>query len=451
MELFARIDTAKAQLDAMRPLDREREDRAMQKFRLWWTYHSNAIEGNSLTQGETEVFLMEGLTAKGKPLKDHLDLQGHNEAVNFLLSFVKDAQPITETDIRGLHKLLLVNPYLVPAVMPDGTPTTKMVAVGEYKTSANHVRTRTGEIHYYATPEETPAKMHKLIEWFRSAVADKKTHLVEIVARFHHRFTAIHPFDDGNGRMSRLLMNLMLMQAGYPPVIIRLEERDQYLVALQQADAGEYQEFVAFVGEHVADSLELFARAARGEDISETTDLRKEIRLELLRLKQNREPEKRTYESFIAVFTGSILPLVKAISAGIADFCDAFTESSIDMQVNASEPGLIRGYTAKSPILNPDFTSFISQNITPEKNIVSSKTTFNCKGFRRGGYNIFDLSASLEVKFEELKYSLQINSRPSLQPITRFYQEPVSPDEMRQHAEAMARYFLEAIRQKTKA
>ena len=107
-ELYARIDTAKAELDALRPLDREREERVMQKFRLWWTYHSNAIEGNKLTQGETEIFLMEGLTAKGKPFKDHLDLRGHNDAINFLLSLVKDNQPITESDIRGLHRILLV-------------------------------------------------------------------------------------------------------------------------------------------------------------------------------------------------------------------------------------------------------------------------------------------------------------------------------------------------------
>ena len=247
-ELLARIDKDKAELDAMRPLNKEREARATQKLRLWWTYHSNAIEGNSLTQGETEVFLMEGLTAKGKPIKDHLDLQGHSDAVNFLTSLVKDAQPVTESDIRGLHRILLVNPYPVPALTPEGAPTTKMVAIGEYKTSPNHVRTRTGEIHHHATPEETPMKMRELIEWFREEVSRKEMHLVEVVARFHHRFVAIHPFDDGNGRMSRLLMNLMLMQGGYPPAVIRLEERDQYLAALRLADRGEHDEFMTFIG-----------------------------------------------------------------------------------------------------------------------------------------------------------------------------------------------------------
>src|SRR3954468_19387757 len=144
-ELLRQIALAKAQLDSLRPLQREQEERAMQKFRLWWTYHSNAIEGNSLTQGETEMFLMEGLTAKGKPLKDHLDLRGHSNAINYLLAFIRDKEVLTEAVIRKLHEVLLVEPYRVQAITPDGLPTTKTVSLGKYKTEPNHVRTPTGE------------------------------------------------------------------------------------------------------------------------------------------------------------------------------------------------------------------------------------------------------------------------------------------------------------------
>jgi len=128
--LLARIDQAKAELDAMRPLDRELENRILQKFRLWWTYHSNAIEGNKLTQGETEMFLMEGLTAKGKPLKDHLDLRGHSNAVNYLLAFIRgNEKPLTEAEIRKLHEVLLVEAYQVPVITPDGLPAEKTIAL----------------------------------------------------------------------------------------------------------------------------------------------------------------------------------------------------------------------------------------------------------------------------------------------------------------------------------
>ena len=121
------------------------------------------------------------------------------------------------------------------------------MALGEYKKQANHVRTPTGEIHYYATPEETPAKMGDLLRWYRDEEAKGVTHPVEIAARFHHCFTAIHPFDDGNGRMSRLLMNLILMQKQYPPVVIRIGERDLYLGSLRRADVDEHEDVVLAV------------------------------------------------------------------------------------------------------------------------------------------------------------------------------------------------------------
>ena len=107
--LLEKIDHLKAAADAMRPLNPEQEARVMQKFRLDWNYHSNAIEGNSLTYGETIAFLMEGLTAKGKPFKDHLDIKGHNEAINYLMELVRNRHQVTEKDIRDLHKIILFN------------------------------------------------------------------------------------------------------------------------------------------------------------------------------------------------------------------------------------------------------------------------------------------------------------------------------------------------------
>ncbi|MGI9176096.1 MAG: Fic family protein, partial [Rhodothermales bacterium] len=114
--LLEEIDRLKAEIDALRPLAREQEQRIMQKFRLDWNYHSNAIEGNTLTQGETRIFLLYGLTAKGKPLRDHLDLKGHDEAIDYMVDVVRQNDPLTEAALRELHKLLLgKEPYRVPA------------------------------------------------------------------------------------------------------------------------------------------------------------------------------------------------------------------------------------------------------------------------------------------------------------------------------------------------
>ena len=163
--LLEKIDRLKAEIDLLRPLAPDIEARVLQKFRLDWNYHSNSIEGNSLTYGETVAFLMEGLTAKGKPLKDHLDIKGHNEGIDYLMNLIKNKHQLTEKVIRELHKIILVEPYKTPAITSDGQSVEKTINIGQYKTQPNHVKTPTGEMHYYASPEETPAKMNDLMTW----------------------------------------------------------------------------------------------------------------------------------------------------------------------------------------------------------------------------------------------------------------------------------------------
>jgi Fic family protein len=269
LSLIQHTDTLKAEIDALRPIDAEQEARVMQMLRIDWNYHSNAIEGNTLTLGETRAFLLHGVTAKGKPFRDYLDVKGHNEAIAYLEQMVRGEEPLTEVVIRELHRILLVEPYDVDAVTPDGRPTCRRIAIGQYKTAPNHVRTTTGEFHYYASPEETPAQMGDLMAWYRREIEIGALHPLLLAATFHYRFVAIHPFDDGNGRMARLLMNLLLMQHGYVPIVIRLESRGDYLLALETADAGDLSDFVALVGEALLRSLALYLKAARHEGLEE--------------------------------------------------------------------------------------------------------------------------------------------------------------------------------------
>ena len=436
-DILNRVDSAKAQLDSLRPLAREQEERVMQKFRLWWTYHSNAIEGNTLTQGETEMFLMEGLTAKGKPLKDHLDLRGHSNAINYLLGFIRDKEVLTEAAIRKLHEILLVEPYQVQAITSDGLPTMKTVALGQYKTQPNHVRTPTGETHFYATPEETPAKMQDLMTWYRDETAKRATHPVEIAARFHHRFTELHPFDDGNGRMSRLLMNLMLMQEGYPPAVIRLGERDQYLAALRRADAAEYDDFISFIAEHVVSSLELYLRAANGEEIHEPTDLEKEIALLKMELRHFEEPQPLTRENQKWIFDNSINPLFTEIGKVMHPLYDLFSESVLEWNLGQDDAKQIRLEKATPA---PRLDEFREGQFA---------IYFNLRGFKKARFDTFDVSMLLLVVFERLKYRVELPTANPPVTIQHFYQEPLSKDEITEVAQKLTRFFVEAIKKKT--
>lgn len=447
-ELLSKVDALKSQLDSLRPLQREQEERVMQKFRFWWTYHSNAIEGNTLTQGETEMFLMEGLTAKGKPLKDHLDLKGHNEAIQYLLDFIRDKEVLTEAAIRELHKILLVEPYKVPAITLDGKPTEKLIAIGEYKTGPNNVVTPTGETHFYATPAETPAKMQDLMAWYRDETAKRTMHPVEVSARFHHRFTDIHPFDDGNGRMSRLLMNLMLMQEGYPPTVIRIGERDQYLAALRRADAGEHDDFLTFIAEHMMSALELFIRAANGEEIHEPTDLEREIALLKIELKHVEEPEPITQEVQKRLFESCFSPLVSEVVKLLKPLCELFSENVIFLDSHFGNKNFHTSRSDPSKLMDAKLLAHAIHCWIEDYVITSSQVRVDFKAFKKARFDTFDLSATLHFTFEPLKYRVQLQVTPPLT-IQHFYQEPLSRDEITEIAQKLARFFVEAIKKKT--
>ena len=190
-------------------------------------------------------------------------------------------------------------------------PTTKAIAIGEYKTGPNNVRTPTGEIHFYATQEETPARMGDLMRWYRESIGPRAIlHPVIIAAIFHHRFTDIHPFDDGNGRMSRLLMNLILMQRGYPPAVLQTQNRNEYLFALRTADQGNADEFIALIANNVIRSLELYLKGSRGESLEEPDDIDKQVALLKQELKHIEEPVRLTPEIQKSVFDTSIESLI---------------------------------------------------------------------------------------------------------------------------------------------
>ncbi len=277
----------KKQLDELRPISATQEAKIMQKFRLDWNYHSNHLEGNSLTFGETKMLLMHGITAGGKPLKDSLEIKGHDEAIKIVEEVVKQDRPLSENFIREIHTLLLKEPYEVDGVTPDGKATKKLIKIGQYKTSPNHVKTKTGEIFYFAEPFEVAAKMKDLLDEYQKQKGQKDLNPIVLAAIFHYEFVRIHPFDDGNGRIARILMNFILMQFGFPPAIIKSEDKENYFLALRYSDSGEIKKFIEYIAKNVVCSLEIMIAGAKGKAIEEEDDLDKKIKL--LRASEDKE------------------------------------------------------------------------------------------------------------------------------------------------------------------
>ncbi|QQV03101.1 MULTISPECIES: Fic family protein [Chryseobacterium] len=278
LEEIKSVDEQKRSIDAHRPFSTELENKIFQKLKLDWNYNSNAIEGNQLSYGETVAFLNFGLTAKGKPFKDHLDIKGHNEAIGFMLQLIKENRPLSESDIKDLHKIILVEPYFSKTISPQGIEFEKEIKIGQYKSSPNHVKTVSGDIHYYTNPEEVPFEMNNLLEWYRNA-EEENLHPVVLSAIFHHKFTSIHPFDDGNGRLARILSNFILLKHNYPVIVIKNRDKVQYYAALNIADNGIYEDLVKLFAQNIGFSLDIMQKAINGENINEADDLDKEIEL----------------------------------------------------------------------------------------------------------------------------------------------------------------------------
>lgn len=209
-----RIDKLKAWLDGFRPFDSTLVAELKKLYDVRFTYNSNAIEGNTLTQSETELVLTKGITVGGKTLDEHLEVIGHKEAIDYIENLAQKDTEINEWEIKQIHNLILrkINPeeagsYRTLDVMAAGT---------NYRYPPHYLLSQL---------------MRDFAIWLNSESA-LRLHPVEYATMAHYRFVSIHPFRDGNGRTARLLMNLLLIRAGYPIVVIDNQIRNDYINAL---------------------------------------------------------------------------------------------------------------------------------------------------------------------------------------------------------------------------
>jgi Fic family protein len=242
-------------IDEKRPLQTDRWQAVMEKLKMEWTYDSNAIEGSTLTLGETIFFLREGLTVEGKPLKDFLDARNHADAIDFLYEVVSDKRPISVGLIKELNALLLKGVDYIDAVDQTGRRTQKKTTPGEFKKTMNTVIQLDGSIHAFTDPLQVTVEIEELIAWINEVLEEEHGLITGAVA--HYNLARIHPFDDGNGRGARLLMNLILIKKGLPPAVIRNEKRRQYLEVLATADKGDLVPFIYFVGEQLSSTQKM--------------------------------------------------------------------------------------------------------------------------------------------------------------------------------------------------
>lgn len=232
-----KIDTLFSKWQSLQPLDAHKQYLLSQRFTVDYNFNSNHIEGNTLTYGQTELLLLFGKVVGEGELKDYVDMKASQLGLKMMQEEVKLSDvPLTQNFIRQLHKVLLREDYTVYRNLPGGMTTSYVIHAGQYKTRPNSVITRYGDRFDYASPEETPSLMADLVDWYNNAEQSGKYSPVELAALFHYRYIRIHPFEDGNGRIARLLVNYILSRHGWPMIVVRSRNKSKYIEALHQAD-----------------------------------------------------------------------------------------------------------------------------------------------------------------------------------------------------------------------
>ena len=221
----------------LQPLTENDQQKLSRRFTIDFNYNSNHIEGNTLTYGQTEILLLFGKVIGEANVKDVQDMTASNVTLRMMSeeALIKET-PLTVNFIRTLHHTLLREDYTVYKQLRNGQQTSYVIHAGQYKTRPNSVITRYGDRFEYASPEETPALMADLVDWYNRAEQEGKLSPIDLAILFHYRYIRIHPFEDGNGRIARLMVNYILSRHGYPMIVVRSRLKQDYLEALHRAD-----------------------------------------------------------------------------------------------------------------------------------------------------------------------------------------------------------------------
>lgn len=320
-QLITQIDDKKQQLATLRPIKPEYLVKIKKKMWIAYNYHSNHLEWNSLTYQETRSFLETGLiqaSSKVKKHQDYKEIEWHNKAINHLwlldtLHYTealiqKESLQLTQNDMRQLHQLILVEDHKIQRRDENGEVYRVEIKVWQYKSRDNHVTRKNGELlRFVSAGNETEATMKDLVDWLHTNLTQH--HPLVVASMFHYKFIRIHPFDDGNGRMARLLMNMILMYFGYPLIIVPSgpQDKEEYYQSLELTDAllpdthdaiqsnnsDLFEPLVSYLARQLSQSLDWVIAGAQGEEIIDADDMLQQFALEMKEKNHEKHNEKK--------------------------------------------------------------------------------------------------------------------------------------------------------------
>ena len=428
--ILADIATLKSELDSYHPISNDRLQKINYKFRLEWNYHSNKMEGGTLTFEETRSVMMAQLEINGKPLRDVLEMRGHDEVIKNIQKIGRGDIRLTENRIKDIHKAIIFEADDLPGVL---------------KNRNNYIYNYAGERFDFTPKEDTAAALNTLTNWLdnelkavnRKQKKSKRT-IPDIAFEYHLRFLTIHPFLDGNGRTGRILMNLILISNGYPPIIIRTEEKDVYSKLI--AHAQQYEEnpvpFYEMLGKLLIRSLKTCIKGAKGDNLFELEEWEK--RLQLLEHQQSIEQTTTQLEKTIfAVLENSFLPLKNYAELKFASFDKLFAHKS---KVNTILMG------DESSIDALDITETIKElKKTHQIGTLQGITAcFQWSNFKKSS-KVDDMSITLALNLTGKGFSIHKSTESNTSFIEKKYNESMSYEEIQHFINELGSQITDSI------
>lgn len=426
------IDSLQQKINSYGELSADVKKKINYKFRLDWNYYSNSMEGNTLTLEETRSVMVGNLTVGGKPLKDVLEIKGHDEVIGDILKIGKGELRLSEKRIKEIHKGIMYE-----------EDKEKEKKIGVWKTEPNYVINYKGERFDFAAPADVPERMHMLLNDTNAAIdaiqQNKKNapHPIDVALNFHLDYVLIHPFYDGNGRTARILTNLLLISVGYPPFWVRTNERNIYnqYIADIQGYGGKADLFFEFAAGLILRSQQLVLDAIEGKDIEDIDDIDKEISFWKRQLDVNKETavQSRSDDQIAELF-------IKCLNILFIDYQNKMKTSFYDLFAKSRELGLVnKGNTNDAGLeyiiervnrmINEFERSKGTRKATYERKdieINSARLLIDMQGFKKDGTNTFNISTDLTVEFQDFKYVVKTNNQTMVE---KLYSELINADE----------------------
>jgi Fic family protein len=451
VSLNNKIDTIKEKIVQNGKLTKEQLNKINNKFRLEWNFNSNSMEGNTLTIEETRSVMVGNLDVHQKPIKDVLEMKGHDEVISEILKIGKGEQRLSERRIKDIHL----------GIMHEEDPERKK-KIGNWKPENNEIFNHKGEKYTFVDWELVPERMHDLLNKTNAAIdailANSKNapHSIDVALQFHLEYLEIHPFYDGNGRTARILTNLILIALGYTPFWITKDERSIYynFISDIQSYGGEKEAFYLYMAGLIERSELLVLDVIEGKDIEDEDDFEKE--LELLKRQLRAKDDKvlpKSNEIIKELYENSYRKLFEHLIEKTRKFDEMFVEKKIQCSAESNRSSN-RGleyldeffenlYEAKSNTVDNIYGEEPKQ-----KRIEDLRININYDGFIHDGTNTFSQYTNIWVMFQQYYYIINDTNSQSDNNffLKKLYSEPLTTDEIKIIVNKLSKKLFEDIK-----